>query len=209
MEHETVKNFIIKSYLGKLKTYKNWEITYQSPKNLAAAGFYCHINGVVVCNDCNLILTDWDTQDDPFVEHEKNSPDCLFIKTFGQMKTIPNDDDIFRYLCAHSDILKPYIKLNLNSLEHIKRGVCKRLEKDHRFFNNIQEICDYFRNDYKEVSLPSDYHLKICKICLTNEIQQVFLYCGHLIACNECGKRFLFCPICKLIIVKHQPIYIT
>ena len=38
-----------------------------------------------------------------------------------------------------------------------------------------------------------------CKICFDNEIDSVFVPCGHIVSCMKCGLRFdsKQCPICK------------
>merc|ERR1712062_50820 len=41
---------------------------------------------------------------------------------------------------------------------------------------------------------------KKCKICKIQQIGIVFLPCGHLASCVQCGKTAKFCPICKVAI---------
>ena len=42
--------------------------------------------------------------------------------------------------------------------------------------------------------LPQDSR---CTICFENPINCVFLECGHLVACTECGKKMADCPMCR------------
>ena len=37
----------------------------------------------------------------------------------------------------------------------------------------------------------------ICTICCENAINCVFLECGHLVACTDCGKKMEDCPMCR------------
>ena len=36
-----------------------------------------------------------------------------------------------------------------------------------------------------------------CKVCMDADIDSVILDCGHLVACNLCGKKLNECPICR------------
>merc|ERR1712107_21026 len=35
-----------------------------------------------------------------------------------------------------------------------------------------------------------------CKVCLENNIDSVFLPCGHMMTCIQCGSKLVNCPIC-------------
>ena len=41
-----------------------------------------------------------------------------------------------------------------------------------------------------------------CKLCMDAKIDSVILDCGHLVACNQCGKKLTKCPICRQHVVK-------
>merc|ERR1711962_1630881 len=36
-----------------------------------------------------------------------------------------------------------------------------------------------------------------CKVCMDADIDSVILGCGHLVSCNQCGKKLNECPICR------------
>ena len=36
-----------------------------------------------------------------------------------------------------------------------------------------------------------------CKVCMDEDIDCVLLDCGHLVTCNQCGKKLRECPICR------------
>ena len=36
-----------------------------------------------------------------------------------------------------------------------------------------------------------------CKVCMDADIDCVILDCGHLVSCNQCGKKLTECPICR------------
>ncbi|XP_015440118.1 PREDICTED: E3 ubiquitin-protein ligase RNF34 [Dufourea novaeangliae] len=42
----------------------------------------------------------------------------------------------------------------------------------------------------------------LCKICCDGPIECVFLECGHMTCCINCGKQMSECPICKQYVVR-------
>ena len=38
---------------------------------------------------------------------------------------------------------------------------------------------------------------RLCKICMENEMEIVFLPCGHLMSCTNCAPVLKNCPICR------------
>ncbi|UJR29255.1 hypothetical protein I4U23_010469 [Adineta vaga] len=42
----------------------------------------------------------------------------------------------------------------------------------------------------------------LCKICMDATIDCVFLDCGHLCTCVQCGKRLSECPLCRSYIIR-------
>ena len=61
------------------------------------------------------------------------------------------------------------------------------MKKEHSPENEVD-----FENKYKELQ-----ESRKCKICLIQEINVVFLPCGHLISCLRCARAFYKCPICR------------
>merc|ERR1712130_226328 len=41
-----------------------------------------------------------------------------------------------------------------------------------------------------------------CKVCMDADIDCVILDCGHLVTCNQCGKKLTECPICRQQVLK-------
>ncbi|CAF1102239.1 unnamed protein product [Adineta steineri] len=42
----------------------------------------------------------------------------------------------------------------------------------------------------------------LCKICMDATIDCVFLDCGHLCTCVQCGKKLSECPLCRCFIIR-------
>ena len=36
-----------------------------------------------------------------------------------------------------------------------------------------------------------------CKVCLANDIQVLFLDCGHFVSCVDCAASVTACPMCR------------
>lgn len=41
---------------------------------------------------------------------------------------------------------------------------------------------------------------KLCKICMDQDVNIVFLPCGHLVTCSTCAANIPDCPVCRQII---------
>jgi len=48
---------------------------------------------------------------------------------------------------------------------------------------------------------------KLCKICRANNVQVVFLPCGHLVSCSSCSPNTTHCPVCKVAITDRVRTY--
>jgi hypothetical protein len=72
-------------YVDRLSTYRLWPKQLKQDKyELAQAGFFYTKEGdIVECFACGVIVSQWKANDKPLVEHEKWSPDCIYIKVIG------------------------------------------------------------------------------------------------------------------------------
>jgi hypothetical protein len=43
---------------------------------------------------------------------------------------------------------------------------------------------------------------EMCKVCMDHIIDCVFLECGHLVTCVDCGRQLRECPLCRQNIVR-------
>jgi len=48
-----------------------------------------------------------------------------------------------------------------------------------------------------EEKYVADEEVSKCKVCMDADIDCVILDCGHLVTCNQCGKKLTECPICR------------
>ena len=48
---------------------------------------------------------------------------------------------------------------------------------------------------------------RLCKICRQEDVQVVFLPCGHLASCVKCSASASQCPLCKILITERVRTY--
>ena len=48
---------------------------------------------------------------------------------------------------------------------------------------------------------------RLCKICRQEDVQVVFLPCGHLASCVKCSASATQCPLCKIAITERVRTY--
>lgn len=71
----------LKSEEERLKTFKNWPVSYLEPTSLARSGFYyTQYEDEVQCTFCGLQMSGWKQGYDPQFFHAQGSSDCDFLK---------------------------------------------------------------------------------------------------------------------------------
>lgn len=60
-----------------------------------------------------------------------------------------------------------------------------------------------------DASNQNNNHNNRCKLCGLNEINTVFLPCGHLITCSQCGASKKNCPVCKATISRAVKVFLS
>lgn len=62
-------------------TFQSWPKRLPRVEKLVSAGFYyTGVDDDVMCIECKVVLHDWEDTDNPWLEHEKASPDCILVK---------------------------------------------------------------------------------------------------------------------------------
>lgn len=69
------------SFQSRLKTYKNFPgNSFQNKYNLSECGLkYSGVEDIVECFYCGLILHDWEKLDNPWIEHCRYNPKCIYV----------------------------------------------------------------------------------------------------------------------------------
>lgn len=69
------------TFISRLKTFNLFPLTSSQDKySLAESGFiYSGKKDIVECFCCGLILHHWEKEDNPWIEHSRWNPKCVFV----------------------------------------------------------------------------------------------------------------------------------
>ena len=76
-----IKKFfqLMSSEWTRLRSFRDWSVSYVSKESLAQAGFF-HLNGDrVMCAFCRGVISNWEPGDRPLTEHVRHFPRCPFM----------------------------------------------------------------------------------------------------------------------------------
>lgn len=170
----------------RIASFKNgrWPIQIaQTSRDMAAAGmFYTGDGDKTVCFYCGKGFVEWQPQDNPFEEHAKHFPKCLFLRE------VKGDEFIRQVQIKNSTFLC---------------GALFRKKKKHTTTNTLGNTAD--EDDDDKVDKPS-YQ---CSVCFTNEKEILFIPCKHFCTCIECSVDMSKCCICRKKIVNKLRIFMS
>lgn len=69
------------TFISRLKTFNSFPLTSPQDKySLAESGFiYSGKKDIVECFCCGLILHHWEKEDNPWIEHSRWNPKCVYV----------------------------------------------------------------------------------------------------------------------------------
>lgn len=72
----------MKIYNNRVESFNSgWSLDFLTPSVMANAGFYyTGKKDFVKCSYCNKEFNNWKSEDDPLVDHKRNSPQCRFFE---------------------------------------------------------------------------------------------------------------------------------
>lgn len=183
------------TYESRLNTFEHWPRSLaQKPADLALAGFfYKGSSDKVHCYCCDLGLWSWESTDDPWVEHAKNAPKCTHLRL--------RKGDVFIKECnkeeeTHTPISKSESCLSSDSGVSSSSDLSLDCDEEVLIDNLVDDNLD---DPLKEIQLENQKlkQEKCCKICLGEEVEVVFVPCGHLVSCVQCAPSLKNCPVCR------------
>ncbi|KAK0063289.1 death-associated inhibitor of apoptosis 1-like isoform X2 [Biomphalaria pfeifferi] len=88
---------------------------------------------------------------------------------------------------ATSDVLMNKLKQEERRSDLVKCGECGSSGNgnESEVISRLQEKNNHLRQQL------------LCKICMGNDVEVVFLPCGHLVSCAECASAMKDCPVCR------------
>ena len=88
------------------------------------------------------------------------------------------------------------LKMSQSFYEAIKRENEILKEKLKQNEKSMKETM-ILKEKLKETERSVVAELRLCKICMENEMEITFLPCGHLMSCVNCAPVLKNCPICR------------
>ncbi|CAO1316390.1 unnamed protein product [Diamesa hyperborea] len=110
------------------------------------------------------------------------------LRRFVQLDDIHTTDDLDVLTVKQ---LKEILMLNRVDF----KGCCEKNELKER----VTRLWEHHLSALPSDKLTSD---DLCKICMDAPIECVFLECGHMATCTNCGKVLNECPICRQYIIR-------
>jgi Inhibitor of Apoptosis domain/Zinc finger, C3HC4 type (RING finger) len=163
----------------RLQSYAEWprQIS-QTPESLAEAGFFYMGQGdKVYCYHCGKGMNNWETGDDPWIEHAKHAgKTCTYLLL---MKGVE------------------FIRLHSNVPE----------EPDTPPPTNIKVITFKPEEESEFRVEGEGENPLACKVCLGEEMQVIFSPCNHILCCVKCTLTLTDCPYCRTPIKKAARIH--
>ena len=179
------------SLQSRLKTFESWPPSLaQRPEDLADAGFYYRgSSDKVHCYSCNAGLWQWERSDDPWVEHAKNAPKCTHLRLKKGDAFIKS---VIEQLPTDVPSAAPARSLSSDSgISNSSESLNNQLESD-KDDENLDEAFNKLK--LKNIQMKQE---KSCKVCLDEEVEVVFIPCGHLVSCSHCAPSLKDCPVCR------------
>lgn len=162
------------NYFDRLETFQIWPISMpQTKEQLAAIGFFhTGIKDQTVCYYCGGILANWEPTDDPRTEHARWFEKCKLTKAHKEQVLL---NDAFTRLT----ISPPEGQSPPHPSEQATSSPQPTDEPE-------PKARDVNKTDFK-----------ICKVCYVEELEVMFLPCGHIATCTKCAFKLTSCAICR------------
>ncbi|NXF93784.1 BIR7B protein, partial [Eubucco bourcierii] len=158
----------------RLSTFHNWpQHADMRPEQLARAGFYYTGRGDLVrCFHCDGGVRSWSLGDDPWREHARWYPECVFVLQAKGPEYVSS---------VQASFSKVTMQLSLGFFSPPLYGKDESRRSTEEQLQRLQEE-------------------RMCKVCMDRDVSVVFVPCGHLVACRDCALNLRLCPICRAVI---------
>lgn len=138
------------------------------------------------CFQCGIEIYDWLTDDNPWIEHAKYAPQCLYVR-FHQKIGFIMAAPYFRHPIVEACVTAGYEK------EPVLKAVSQYLiRNDGNDAFDGPTLCEMMYRGESEI-IRSYY----CNICMCRQKNTLCLPCHHLCCCWTCGQEIKRCPICR------------
>lgn len=178
----------------RLDTFEGWTLgEFHPPREMVEAGFYYTGHADLVrCFYCKGGIKSWKRFDRPWVEHGRWFPKCPFVRLCKGQEFV----DVVQKLIEVSDAdVKREIGRWLLALSRSDSPSDEGAGCEDEPQQNIEEVCRKLEEENDNMK-----KMTLCKICLTREVQVLFLPCFHLVSCGLCAPALRCCAICRRLI---------
>ncbi|XP_053392204.1 E3 ubiquitin-protein ligase XIAP-like [Mercenaria mercenaria] len=210
----------------RVSSFEKWPVQIkQTPSQLAEAGFFfTGFDDCVCCFVCGGKLRRWNITDDPWTEHCRLFPLCLFAReqkgdefidqTQAPVLDLGNVDNVSvkeqLIIRADTEELRGAL-LEMGYEDSVfRKAIChlRNLGILHPTVDELTEVvsavkdkreCRLDRQEY-ESSLRENRRLRsivFCMLCGTNDVDTLFLPCRHNRTCSACAGTMKVCPACN------------
>ncbi|XP_050057850.1 death-associated inhibitor of apoptosis 1-like isoform X1 [Aphis gossypii] len=118
------------TFISRLKTFNLFPLTSSQDKySLAESGFiYSGKKDIVECFCCGIILHRWEKEDNPWIEHSRWNPKCVFVLLSKGNQFVEN-------------VVKKYGSIELGSYSNIQSEDCSFMYELLQFhFNSLSNM---------------------------------------------------------------------
>ncbi|XP_056625553.1 E3 ubiquitin-protein ligase XIAP [Triplophysa dalaica] len=227
----------LETFEGRLDTFRSTQHPIEHEK-LVRAGFYSTgERDRVICFKCGGGVKGWLPDEDPWEEHAKYYPGCSFLlaekgnEYVNQVQlrhpnrhhTRPSQNGFSSHEEAaqkvmQSEIGKKAVEMGFDPTK-VESTILQKLRQDSKGYTSVEALIQDIAEQQSDlyISEKSDDPMttleklqreKRCKVCMDNDINIVFIPCGHLATCQKCSESLLKCPLCCATIVQKIKAYI-
>jgi len=150
-------------------------------------------------------MKNWQPGDVPVAEHALWFPTCELIRDVINRNDVSVEDDTHG-ACGGPGNLKDFTTTENENLtvtsEDKNNSVVSEILTNVRQKSESETTNSQPKNSPDEIVRENE-ELKqqlLCKICMDNDADVVFLPCGHMIACNTCARALRKCAVCRALI---------
>lgn len=158
-----------------------------------------------------FIIGIWYLSNDNNPNNQQNRPERRLIRPIRSIhsnnRTLSNNDESIQTYNRFARGETEHINLDLSNphLSRIENPTCRpvvNLDPDWRILDD---------HDDEEISENESNSHYVCKVCMTNKVNTVFMPCFHAAVCSSCANRLQNsrrCPICRSSIDTARRIYL-
>jgi len=164
-------------------------------------------NDCVRCYQCGGGMKNWQPGDVPVAEHALWFPTCEFILDVINRNDVSVEDET-RGACGGpgKDVyLKDFTTSENENLaatsEDHNIPVVSEIQINQE--SKLETTKPQPKDSNKDMIIRENEELKeqlLCKICMDNDADVVFLPCGHMVACTTCARALRKCAVCRALI---------